>query len=238
MSAPVTPLPQSRRPDGELVRRYVQRRATGDEEQRIEEYLLEHPDFLDDLETDLALHDGIVALSGGPPPAAMTHPGPVRIARPRRRFGRNPLPLAIAASVLALGGLAVSLGVLHRVIGERDALGARAAPPVVANVPVVRVAALRSSDLAIHVPGAADTALVLLRIIVPDSDADRYRVSISADPAGEPRVEVSGLVVQGDGSLSLALSTRDLVAGRYTLVAYALSADGAHEALRARLELH
>lgn len=237
MSAPVTPLPLSRRPDEELVRRYVQQRVTADEERRVEEYLLEHPGFLDDVETELALRDGILAMSGGPSPSAMPDPPRVHVGPARQRFGRNPLPLAIAASVLALGGFAVTLGVLHRVIGERDALSEQAALPAVANVPVIRVAALRSSELAVHVPRAADAAFVLLRIVVPESDADQYRVSISADDVSEPRVDVSGLVVQGDGSLSLALATRDLVAGRYTLVAYALSADGAHEALRARLEL-
>jgi hypothetical protein len=224
------------RPSEEHVRRYLQRRASADEEARIEAYLLEHPEFLDEIETEEIIRDGLEVSKNNSGIDADEDRGNsnVKVLQPRVKPGNSLLRWSIAASILLAVGLTSSLFALRNVIGERDSLRSLAALArnPVANVPVIWVGALRGVETIATIPRRTDGSPVVLNIAIADQTAERYRLSLQHAESTTPIVVIDDLVPQPDGNLSLALPTKDIPPGLYSLVTIGAWADGEREVLR------
>lgn len=231
-------------PDDELIRKYLSRTATTEEESRIEMRLLDDPDFLEHIERELALREGLAALPEpiseprrySPPSTLPTK------SLPRRTSNRRWQWATAAAFVLAVG-LIAALATLKRSIDERDTLSMRIAllDAPIANVPIVPVSIMRGAAAATALPRSP----VVLRVYLPEtasaSEPRKYQVTISRDGAGgedgaeRPAFDISDLVAMDDGSLSIALNATALVPGSYALVVREQAAEGKSEVMRVML---
>ncbi|MEO8459585.1 MAG: hypothetical protein ABI451_03560 [Dokdonella sp.] len=222
-------------PDDELIRKYLNGAVTPDEEARVELRLLDDPDFLGHMERELALRDGLAALSE---PLAEPHRGATLMRVMPRRTSRRWQWAAAATFVLAIGLLA-ALATLKRSIDERNALAMRIAQldMPVANVPIVPVSIMRGVSVATELP----RSLTVLRVYLPETttvvDPGKYRLTIIQDGSKQPAFDISDLVAMDDGSLSMTLNAGKLLPGRYVLIVNDQPPTGKAEVMRAVLSV-
>ena len=186
----------------QLIERYLAGQLTDEERMRFEEYYLEHPEVLRDLDAAARIKSGLAQLERG-----------------KLRHSRW-IVTGIAASVVAAT-------LLLRWPGQDVTLPALAATPssltgtngavlpVLDNYEILRERGT-SYDAVIELP---DQPGVIGLQVVPEIEAEppRYRVRLVAADDAKANVELGGLVPGDSGALQMYLSSSTVKAGEYRL---------------------
>jgi len=183
-----------------VARRYARGELTGEELDRFEDYLMEHPELLDDIEAE-----GVLGQALQPNVVPMQPRTPASRGAP----AGSPPWLAAACLLLALG------------VGYFTA-GLQGPAPGAAISAELRLEPVRGGG-AREIPGIAmgyGHTLVVLDVGVQDDDVDRLVVRRSN---GDEVMRLSDLSVI-DGYLQFAIA--DLDPGTYRVEVYPVSGDG------------
>jgi hypothetical protein len=206
----------------EVMRRYVQRRASPEEEERIELAMMDNPRLLDAVMVDQALVDGLVQGIAEPLPRYGTGPG----------AESRPINWAMAAAILMGVGAAVSGAGWIQASHSLQRFQAEAANATVGHVAVVMVATERGTASAVHVPRGDPSIPVLFEVPLSPPFASRYRLELSSTGASAPEYAVEGLTPQAGGLLAALVPRRNLKAGEHSLRVVAADTQGEHELMQ------
>ena len=211
-------------PSDEELRRYVQRRATPEEEERVELALMADPRLLDALVVDQAMAEGLahaVAEPGGRVVAGAT----VVESRAVNWAIAAALIMGVGAAVSGIGWVSAS-----RELARIEA--ATAAERALGHVSIVMLASERGGDGGVRVPRGDPRVPVLFELPVDPPFAASYRLELDSSGGTATPFAVEGLTVQAGGMVAALVPRARLGAGSHDLRVVAGEGEGAHEVAR------
>ena len=205
------------------LRRYVQRRSSPEEEERVELALMADPRLLDQLIVDQAMAEGLAH--------AVAEPGG-RLVAGTPVVESRAINWAIAAALLMGVGAAVSgLGWVNasRALARMEAA---AADHTTGQVSLVLLASERGDGAAVRVPRGDARVPVLFEVPLAPPFASRYRMELGRAGNSGPGYAVDGLTVQAGGMLAALVPRDRLPPGEHALRVLAADAEGTHEMMQ------
>jgi hypothetical protein len=208
-------------PNAEVLRRYVQRRASPEEEERVELALMADPRVLDAVMVDQAMAEGL-AHAAAEPRAQSAGAPPVVESRAVNWAIAAALIMGLGAAVSGIGWVNASRALARL---EADAAVER----MFGRVSVVMLANERGSGAAVRVPRGDAREPVLFELPLDPPFAPRYRLELTSADAAAPAYAVDGLTVQAGGMLAALVPRERLSAGEHAVRVLADDGSGVRE---------
>jgi hypothetical protein len=211
-------------PGEEVLRRYVQRRASPEEEERVELALMTDARLLDAVMTDQVLAEGLAH--------AVAEPGGRVVAGSAVAESRT-VNWAIAAALIMGVGAAVSgIGWINasRALARLEA--SAAADRMIGQVSVVLLASERGAGNTVRVPKGDPSVPVLFELPLDPPYAARYRLELTSPGGTAPDYAVDRLTIQAGGMLAALVPRTHLRAGGHALRVLAEDGEGAREMMQ------
>jgi hypothetical protein len=225
---------QSGAPGDDVVAAYLANRLSDAEAQAFELYCLDHPEFAQDVEREVALKAGMrQALAAGAEGARV-------LALPSPKRGYAGWPLALAASVV----IVISAVVVYQ-YSSKSPSGLVAFTSVSdlpeklrrAAVSQVRLARMRGSETILKVLASSDGVVEFRLIPNSTSESGVYSVQISAESKTSTKpLTVRGLKPTADGFLEVYVPAATLI-GRTWVVSVVSDAAKAQSSETFRVEI-
>ncbi len=212
-------------PDAEMLRDYVQRKLSPEQEEQVELWLAENPAAVTELEFDLALKEAITK-APDPRPAQDRTETPFWLRWLMRPAFAGAMAISLLAAIVTPTALFLAADARNEDLNQRlTRLGPQSSG--LRSVSIVDLSASRGGDTVDAVLRLPERdADVVFRVFVSDPGFPSYRVRLIDD--GSIDRTSSGLKLGHDDSLSVRLDA-ERISGRLRLVVYGQRGEDAVE---------